>query len=865
MASTELCDHGKAETRGRIKAATLFTALSMWIPFSALAQPLTPPAPPTNLQFDRQSSCPAPDPVPIPNYDVVPAVPRGFAAYATSPTDVRLEWIDDSNNETGFRIERGPTSVGPWQVLATVPAGTTEYSDGGLTPDTLYYYQLFAFNDIGDDLKADFASVRPSDFARTLGVADTTPPEPVSGFFDEELRAHAVSCREVYLVWAAWQDPTPDFPPYMPSGLYAYHVYRDGVLHYRVLRPKSFLVDRVSPGTTHSYFVRAVDAAGNESVPTAEVVVPGISCPPPGCSTDLLCDPENCGACGNSCSGAACVNGKCQPTPLTEIGAPGGIAATSAGLYFKANSALKRINRDGSGLETVVAPVSSAGDLVSDGGTLFYIDKRDGTHSLYSLPVGGDTPQLVWSGGIDAVGLAYNSAHLLIADRGTDYNSYDGAIHIVPKAGGASQELLSGLRYPNVVAANAGNYFWGSWPDHAIYQENYDGSPGLQLVDNELHPNVLHASDSHLYWINQGNLSTTGEVMSLKIDNAVRRRLTYGQAQAWHAAYDDTHVYWLNLGSTDLSGYTDGEVMKMPLQGGIPMVLAKLQSYPVKIEVDEDYVYWMTASPYDLDYLWKVAKGKNLPDPPVCGDSTCDEMEDCANCFVDCGFCDVSCGDGSCQMGLEDCTSCAADCGPCTPVCGDTICGAADGENCVTCDTDCNNQDQVCGNGHCFGNEDSFNCYADCGPAPSCVPPQDCSLLRDPAWAQWEQEVLTLINQLRAAGADCPSTQNDPVGPLTLDTDLERASQLHAWDMTYSNYFSHFSCNGRTHYDRAMDQNTSVTGEVIAVDYDEGPVAVVDGWMASQLHCAVIMKSTSRFVGVGYALHTEPSWVAMFR
>ena len=36
--------------------------------------------------------------------------------------------------------------------------------------------------------------------------------------------------------------------------------------------------------------------------------------------------------------------------------------------------------------------------------------------------------------------------------------------------------------HPNVIAANTSNYFWGTWPDHNIYQEYYDGSPGIELA-----------------------------------------------------------------------------------------------------------------------------------------------------------------------------------------------------------------------------------------------------------------------------------------------------------------------------------------------------------------------------------------------
>jgi hypothetical protein len=53
-------------------------------------------------------------------------------------------------------------------------------------------------------------------------------------------------------------------------------------------------------------------------------------------------------------------------------------------------------------------------------------------------------------------------------------------------------------------------------------------------------------------------------------------------------------------------------------------------------------------------------------DPPVCGDGSCSQTEDCGSCSLDCGACPSACGDGTCSV-TEDCSSCAADCGACTP------------------------------------------------------------------------------------------------------------------------------------------------------------------------------------------------------
>ena len=63
----------------------------------------------------------------------------------------QLSWIDSSDNETGFRIERRQVGKKPWKNVATVDANTESYEDtvvgqaGGS-----YEFRVFAINSVGD-------------------------------------------------------------------------------------------------------------------------------------------------------------------------------------------------------------------------------------------------------------------------------------------------------------------------------------------------------------------------------------------------------------------------------------------------------------------------------------------------------------------------------------------------------------------------------------------------------------------------------------------------------------------------------------------------------------------------------------------
>ncbi|MBN1675890.1 MAG: chitobiase/beta-hexosaminidase C-terminal domain-containing protein [Kiritimatiellae bacterium] len=89
-------------------------------------------------------------------YDGPPTAPSGLAVAAQSTTRVVLSWIDNSANETGFKIERSPDGSSSWQLIDTVGSSVVTYGDVGLTAATSYYYRVRAYNGFGD---SDYSNV----------------------------------------------------------------------------------------------------------------------------------------------------------------------------------------------------------------------------------------------------------------------------------------------------------------------------------------------------------------------------------------------------------------------------------------------------------------------------------------------------------------------------------------------------------------------------------------------------------------------------------------------------------------------------------------------------------------------------------
>ncbi len=79
-------------------------------------------------------------------------------AQADDSTDVRITWSDNSNDETGFRVERQEDS-GSFNNLVTLDANTVEYTDTTTEADVSYSYRVIAFNDSGDASASNTATI----------------------------------------------------------------------------------------------------------------------------------------------------------------------------------------------------------------------------------------------------------------------------------------------------------------------------------------------------------------------------------------------------------------------------------------------------------------------------------------------------------------------------------------------------------------------------------------------------------------------------------------------------------------------------------------------------------------------------------
>lgn len=117
---------------------------------------------------------------------------------------------------------------------------------------------------------------------------------------------------------------------------------------------------------------------------------------------------------------------------------------------------------------------------------------------------------------------------------------------------------------------------------------------------------------------------------------------------------------------------------------------------------------------------------------------------------------------------------------------------------------------------------------------------------------EFEEDVLVLVNEARAAGATCGSQSFGAASPLAMNSALRCAARVHSKDMGDRAYFDHNNPDGEDPFVRMerAGYSFSTAGENIAAG-QTSPQMVMQGWMESPGHCSNIMNPAFTEFGVG--------------
>lgn len=98
-----------------------------------------------------------------------PAAPTALTAMAAGSSQINLTWVDNSNNESGFKIERSTDGMNFTQV-GLASANATSYSDTNLNAVTQYYYRVRATNVLGDSQYTSIANATTAALGAPVAV-----------------------------------------------------------------------------------------------------------------------------------------------------------------------------------------------------------------------------------------------------------------------------------------------------------------------------------------------------------------------------------------------------------------------------------------------------------------------------------------------------------------------------------------------------------------------------------------------------------------------------------------------------------------------------------------------------------------------
>lgn len=82
--------------------------------------------------------------------EAAPTAPDQLAVSLESPGNFNITWVDNSNNEVGFVLERSLSETSGFEQLITLEANSFSFTDYSIADNITYFYRIRAVNDGGD-------------------------------------------------------------------------------------------------------------------------------------------------------------------------------------------------------------------------------------------------------------------------------------------------------------------------------------------------------------------------------------------------------------------------------------------------------------------------------------------------------------------------------------------------------------------------------------------------------------------------------------------------------------------------------------------------------------------------------------------
>lgn len=154
-------------------------------------------------------NCSSNDDTPSAVSEVLPLAPVNLTGSIING-QVKLMWTDNSNNETGFKIER-KLSNGTFSNLGNVATNIVSYDDASISAGQTYVYRVMSYNSVGNSAYTNEISISipipiTAPVLTTATISALTSTTSISGGNITSDGGATVTARGV--VWSTSQNPT---------------------------------------------------------------------------------------------------------------------------------------------------------------------------------------------------------------------------------------------------------------------------------------------------------------------------------------------------------------------------------------------------------------------------------------------------------------------------------------------------------------------------------------------------------------------------------------------------------------------------------------------------------------------------------
>ena len=181
-----------------------------------------------------------------------PDAAKNLTAFGLSKTSVQLDWSKNPNpgvSETGFEIYRATKAGGPYKLIFITNANVTSYLDNNLPSNAQYFYVVRAVNNTGAAALTNEATAKT--------ISDNVAPSA-----PKDLLYRGSTTESVDLRWTAATDDV---------GVVRYDVYGNNSKLFSTTKTSAtvFGIDSLK---SYTFYVKAIDAAGNVSPASNQVI-----------------------------------------------------------------------------------------------------------------------------------------------------------------------------------------------------------------------------------------------------------------------------------------------------------------------------------------------------------------------------------------------------------------------------------------------------------------------------------------------------------------------------------------------------------------------------------------------------------------